>query len=210
MSTPRPEAVKSNAQPARDRGDDDQSALVALFESHYEAVMNYARRRTENLADAEEIAAQTFVVAWRRLDESPAPHERLYWLYGIARRVLANHRRGVARRLRLHAKLRAVAPAPVDGSSRLPDVLRAMDRLSDTDQEILRLAAWEDLSPAEIGSTLGISANAAAIRLHRARARLKVGLDDDASASLKGLRRIRTFVGWKGSDSRRSRQEEAR
>lgn len=183
--------------------------LDALFEAHYEGVMRYAQRRTAQLADAEDVVAETFVVAWRRLDEMPAPGEHLYWLYGIARRVLANHRRGTLRRLRLQAKARASsAPAAAPGGSALPDVLSAMRRLRHHDQEILRLVAWEGLSHAEAGVVLGISANAAGIRLHRARARLGRVLDDREPGDLKGFRRIRTLVGWKGSASRRSQREE--
>lgn len=187
MTTPDPDSRNGHTER-------EQRVLEALFQSHYEAVMRYARRRIDDLADAEEIAAQTFVVAWRHLDDLPAPDERLFWLYGIARRVLANHRRSVVRRLRLHAKLQAAPPTSTQGSSQLPDVLLAMDRLRAADQEILHLTAWEGLSPAESGAVLGISPNAAAIRLHRARGRLKAALHDDRSTGLRGFRRIRTFV----------------
>lgn len=112
------------------------------------------------------------------------------------------------RRLRLYAKLRATPPASTPGPSVLPNVVLAMERLKAADQEILRLTAWESLSPTEIGAVLGISSNAASIRLHRARSRLNAALDGDRSRGPKGLGRIRTFVGWKG-DSRRSPQEEA-
>lgn len=186
-----------------------RAILEALFEAHYDAVMRYARRRTDQLADAEEIAAQTFVTAWRRINDVPAREERLYWLYGIARRVLANHRRALARRMRLQTRLRQRLSAPRHSSSAVPEVLLAMERLSPTDQEILRLTAWEGLSHVEIGAVLGITPNAAAIRLHRARGRLRRALEDRTSPPAKGLRRIRTLVGWKGSESRRSPQEEA-
>lgn len=186
-----------------------RAILEALFEAHYDAVMRYVRRRTAQPADAEEIVAEAFVIAWRRIDDAPAPEERLYWLYGIARRVLANHRRGLARRVRLHTKLREALSGPRHSSSALPEVLVAMEALNATDQEILRLTAWEGLPHVEIAAVLGITPNAAAIRLHRARGRLRRALDDRIPRPAKGLRRFRTFVGWKGSESRRSPQEEA-
>lgn len=182
--------------------------LDDLFETHYEEVMRYARRRVAQLADAEDVVAETFVVAWRRLEEVPATSERLYWLYGIARRVMANQRRGAQRRLRLEAKARAwSAPATQEGSD-LSDVVTALRRLSSDDQEILRLVAWEGLSHAEVGLAIGITANAAGIRLHRARARLGRALESPQPTDLKGFSRIRTLVGWKGSASRRSQRKE--
>jgi RNA polymerase sigma-70 factor (ECF subfamily) len=182
--------------------------LRETFETEYEAVMRYALRRTAQLADAEDVAAETFVVAWRHVDEMPAAGERLFWLYGIARRVLANHRRGAQRRLHLQAKVRASpAPAtPIDSS--LTDVMTAMRHVSKDDQEVLRLVAWEGLSLAEVGLALGITANAAGIRLHRARARLGRAMDGSPQRDVKGFRRIRTLVGWKGSASGRSHREE--
>ena len=182
--------------------------LRDLFEAEYEAVMRYAVRRTTQRADAEDVVAETFVVAWRRLDDMPAPDERLYWLYGIARRVLANHHRGAQRRARLYARARSSSSSEVHAGSDLPDVVTAMRRLRTDDQEILRLTAWEGLSHAEIGGALGITANAAGIRLHRARARLGRALNGPEPSDLKGFRRIRTLVGSKGSASRRSQGEE--
>lgn len=182
--------------------------LNALFEAHYDGLMRYANRRTAQLADAEEAVAEAFVVAWRRLDEVPVPDQRIYWLYGIARRVIANQRRGTRRRLRLHAKAIALSAAAGPRSSELPEVMVAMRGLNDDDQELLRLVAWEGLSHRDVAMVLGISANAAGIRLHRARARLRNALNGTDREELKGFGRIRTLVRWKGSASGRSQREE--
>lgn len=185
----------------------DRNAVVeALFAAHYEAVMRYARRRTSQLADAEEAVAQTFVVAWRRLEDMPAPDERLSWLYGVARRVLLNQRRGAVRRQRLHERLRTASTGDSPRLSALPRVLDAMAHLSDADRDILRLVAWEELSHAEIATVLGISPNAVAIRMHRARARLDRRLSA-TDAGVKGVGRIRTLLGWKGSASSLAKRE---
>ena len=191
--------------------DVDRDALLrALFEAQYEAVMRYARRRTDQLADAEDLVAETFSVAWRHLHQLPPPDEQTFWLYGIARRVLANQRRGHLRRVRLDARLTQASArsAAHKSSSNLPGVLAAMNRLSPADQEILRLVAWEGLSHAEVGVALGITPNAAGIRLHRARSRLRRAMDGATRGDLKGFHRIRTLVGWKGSASGRSHREE--
>ena len=185
----------------------DRNAIVeALFAAHYEAVMRYARRRTNQLADAEEAVAQTFVVAWRRLEDMPAPDERLPWLYGVTRGVLLNQRRGAMRRARLHERMRSVPTAPIPRPTDLPLVLEAVAHLSEVDREILRLVAWEDLSHAEIATVLGISPNAVAIRIHRARARLDRHLAG-TDAGVKGVGRIRTLRGWKGSTSSLAKRE---
>lgn len=185
----------------------DRNAIVeALFAAHYEAVMRYTRRRTNQLADAEEAVAQTFVVAWQRLEDMPAPDGRLPWLYGVARRVLLNERRGAMRRVRLHERMRTASTGPNPRQSALPRVLDAIAHLSDADREILRLVAWEDLSHAEIATVFGTSPNAVAIRIHRARARLDRQLPA-TGADVKDLGRIRTLLGWKGSASSLAKRE---
>lgn len=143
-----------------------------LFAEHYPAVLSYARRRVPVDA-AEDVAAETFTVAWRRLDRVPEDAVRP-WLYGVARNVAANVQRGERRRTRLTAKLSSLAEPPVANPAEGPGaaVLSALGRLSSRDREILTLAAWEGLSPQQMSVALGCSANAASIRLHRARRRL--------------------------------------
>ena len=118
--------------------------------------------------------ADTFLVAWRRLDQVPDP--ALPWLLGVARRTLANDRRSRRRRERLAERMRVefdgVAVVPVE--QRLVD---ALHRLSIGDREALLLIAWEGLSTAEAAEALGCSAVACRIRLHRARKRLAAALE---------------------------------
>ncbi|MEX0783582.1 MAG: sigma-70 family RNA polymerase sigma factor [Dehalococcoidia bacterium] len=146
----------------------------SLFELHYPQVEAYARRRCARSADADDVVAETFTVAWRRFQDIPA--EPLPWLYGVARRVLANQRRGQRRWAGLLDRLRR-EPMDVATPHDTGEPVRvALSRLKPADQELLRLAAWEDLGPSEIAATLGISANAASIRLHRARKQLAAEL----------------------------------
>ncbi len=157
---------------AADRLASPEARFNALFARHYPAIFGYAARRVGR-DDAGDAAAEVFTVAWRRLGRVPAEPETLPWLYGVARKVVANQERTARRRLRLEAKA-AVAPiealAP-PGTAGL-EVEAALLRLGTADREVLRLAAWEELQPAEIAAALGCSANAAAVRLHRARQRL--------------------------------------
>jgi RNA polymerase sigma-70 factor (ECF subfamily) len=192
-------------------GIEREELLASVFDSAYAPVMAYARRRTPQLSDAEDVVAETFVVVWRRLEDMPTHEaERLPWLYGIARRVLANQRRGAARQARLRERMEAdAAVQALRAPSPLPAVLEAMGRLRATDQEILRLVAWEGLTHADVGMVLDISPNAAAIRLHRARAHLEREMGTP-SVDAKGMRRIRTWLRWKGSASSAQEREEAR
>jgi DNA-directed RNA polymerase specialized sigma24 family protein len=157
---------------AADRAASPEARFNAMFSRHYPAVFGYAARRVGR-DEAGDAAAEVFTVAWRRLDRVPPEPEALPWLYGVARKVVANHERAARRRLRLEAKAATVARAatPGPGASGL-DVEAALACLGRADREVLRLAAWEELPPAEIAVVVGCSPNAAAVRLHRARRRL--------------------------------------
>jgi RNA polymerase sigma factor (sigma-70 family) len=136
-------------------------------------------RRIDRLDEAADVLAETFLVAWRRLDQVPDGERAGLWLYGVARRNLANQRRGEHRRTQLADRLRA--EIPVDGSIAEPPGAGtagafAFRSLSDGDRELLTLSGWEGLDPGEIGVVLRCSRNAARIRLHRARRRLRAAL----------------------------------
>jgi RNA polymerase sigma-70 factor (ECF subfamily) len=160
-----------------------------LFAAYNRHLLAYALRRCDQRADAEDVVANTFAVAWRRFADAPAEELRLAWLYAIAARVLANQRRSARRLLALRSRLRE-RPAPaVAERSDLPEVIAALRELHPREQEILRLAAWEGLTNAELAVALDCSENAATIRLHRARKRLAEQLakeDPAAGHSVSG------------------------
>jgi RNA polymerase sigma-70 factor (ECF subfamily) len=132
--------------------------------------------------DAADIVAETFGVAWRRIgDVPPAPESRL-WLYGVARRILANQRRGELRRRRLSDRLREELRATGDADPSSQDeralaVGEALAVLPEQDREVLLLANWEELTPAEIATVIGVPGATARTRLHRARGRLRAELE---------------------------------
>jgi RNA polymerase sigma-70 factor (ECF subfamily) len=148
--------------------------LEGLFADHAQAVRAYALRRIDP-STADDIVSEVFVVAFRRLDE--VPDEPLPWLLGIARRVLANHRRAVGRREVLTAQLTTLhASVWRDEVSGEPELLGALAKLNDRDREVLLLIAWEDLDPASGAAALGCSRATFAVRLHRARRRLAAAM----------------------------------
>ena len=152
----------------------------------YEPLQRFLLRRTDP-ATADDVLGDVLLVLWRRLDDVPVDSP-LPWAYGVARRCLANSRRAAARQEQLVRRMAAERPAGDGGDGRLAE---ALDLLPENDRELLRLWAWEQLPPREIATVLGVSANAAAIRLHRARKRLRTLLTDGKkgrSAGHEGLR----------------------
>lgn len=149
-----------------------EARFRALVDQAYEPLQRYARRRVD-VATADDVVADALLVLWRRLDDIP-PGAVLPWCYRVAGGCLANARRGDARREALAARVAAVDRPPPAEVPDEPDpaVHAALATLAPGDQEVLRLWAWEDLSPSEIAVALDVSANAASIRLHRAKARL--------------------------------------
>jgi RNA polymerase sigma-70 factor, ECF subfamily len=146
--------------------------FAQTFEKHYRAVTAYALRRATP-AEAEDAVAETFLVAWRRLDE--LPEEAKPWLLGVARRVLANQRRAAGRRRALTERV-AGAQAGEEDPPRRPAVLQALGRLSEADREVLLLVAWDGLSIQEAAAALRCTRTAAKVRLHRARRRFRAEL----------------------------------
>jgi RNA polymerase sigma-70 factor (ECF subfamily) len=149
-------------------------------------VRRYLWRRTDS-ATADDVLAETLVVLWRRFDEQP--REVVPWAIGVARKQLANARRAAARRDRLVARIAVVDP-PVDvvaaeeaDHSAEREVNRVLALLRPADAEVLRLWAWDELEPRDLAVALGISANAAAVRLHRARRRFEEAFGKDAGSA---------------------------
>ncbi|MGH7868410.1 MAG: RNA polymerase sigma factor [Candidatus Dormibacteraceae bacterium] len=155
----------------------------SIFESRYPAIWSYVHRRVGSATDVADVTAQVFHVAWRRQSHLPEPPDDLPWLYGVARKLVYRHWRGSRRRQQLEARLAYEASVSESGSAHPnPEVLllqSALTRLHSTDQEVLKLIHWEQLSHAEAGAVLGCSANAVGIRLLRARNRLRLQMERD-------------------------------
>lgn len=147
------------------------TAFATLFEQHYGAVHAFASRRVGADA-ADEVAAETFLVAWRRCDA--VPDEPLPWLYGVARNVVLRHHETTRRQIRAReaAERERSAPARFDAAED-PAVWEAWNRMRPADREVLALIAWEELSVAEAARVLGCSAPQFSVRLFRARRRLE-------------------------------------
>jgi RNA polymerase sigma-70 factor (ECF subfamily) len=154
-----------------------------LYGELYGPICGYVVRRVRDPEDAAEVIAETFATLWRRLDSCPADEDARPWLFGVARRVLANQRRGERRRSalaeRLMAELDATTTSLVTAGSD-GRVARALAALSEPDREVLSLLAWEGLSREELSAVLGKSGAVVRLRLHRARRRFAAALDREA------------------------------
>jgi RNA polymerase sigma-70 factor, ECF subfamily len=162
------------------------SADHARFEHLYAqtriAVLGYLLRRCGDPADAADLLAETYLIAWRRIQDIPDGDRARAWVFGVARRTLANHRRhqrvegrlAHALRTDLVSELRAATPS---GDPAFRDVIAGcLAGLKPIDREIIELAVYDELSPAEIAVVVGKSAGAIRVRLHRIRQTLRLDL----------------------------------
>jgi len=156
---------------------DGTVGFEALFRAHSGAVRTYVCRRCAADA-ADDVVADVFVIAWRRLGD--VPDDPLPWLLGVARKVLANRRRGEARHRALLGRVRSEPHEAIPPWAAQSDfgesVLRVLRGLRERDREALLLVAWEGLSAAQAARVLGVSPNTFAARLSRARRRFAAAL----------------------------------
>ncbi|MER6944194.1 sigma-70 family RNA polymerase sigma factor [Nonomuraea sp. NPDC000554] len=156
--------------------DDPQERFTALYDRHYRSVLGYALLRTERDA-AEDVSSETFLVAWRRLDELPEPP--LPWLLGVARNLLAKQRDSRHRRQALVDRIAALTTSRDEVSWDVAEhvvdretALAALSALSEQDVEAMVFATWYGLPPEQAAAVMGCSVRTYNVRLHRARKRL--------------------------------------
>jgi len=164
-----------------DPSDRERARIFAtIFEANYGRVHGYAARRV-GADGADDVVAETMMIAWRRRDALPA--EPLPWLYGIARNLVARERHSAARRRRLRRSLELERAGPGEEPAGDPALATAWAALSPRDREVLALIAWEELPVRDAATVLGVSAPVFSVRLHRARRRFEAQLGRGAPAA---------------------------
>jgi RNA polymerase sigma-70 factor (ECF subfamily) len=162
-----------------------EQRLESLFRAHYAAVLAYVRRRAA-AESVDDVVAETFLVAWRRLDHVPADSP-LPWLLAIARNIVATQRRSALRRDALYLRLQASVNIPAAdalSAEALTDAMAAaLARLNEKDMEALTLIGWDGLRPREAAAAMGELPSAFYVRLHRAKRRLRRLLDERSEQS---------------------------
>lgn len=165
----------------------DRERFDVLWNTHQDAVACFVARRLPSHEDGADLAADVFLTAWRRLDELPAdPAAARPWLYGVARKTLANRYRGDRRAQALHARLRSEAtrqPAAGSDLTGAAVLVAAFNELSAADREAIALVTWDELGPKEAAAVLGISPARFRVRLHRARQRLRERADSSTQTA---------------------------
>jgi RNA polymerase sigma-70 factor (ECF subfamily) len=153
-------------------------AFEHIYEDYSLRILAYCIRRAdhEGAADA---CSETFLVAWRRFDQIPPEPKTLPYLYGVAARVLANQRRSLHRKNKLHSKLAnlgiTAVPDPaviVARKAEDAEVVEAVRRLNPKDREIVMLYTWEELPRETIAEMMGMTKTAVDQRIHRSYQRL--------------------------------------
>jgi len=169
----------SDRYPVTDGPLDEDDRFEALWREHAGAVMRYARRRVTD-SEVDEVVAETFLVAWRRLDDVRRASFALPWLLGVARGVALNLRRGSRRRDALQVRLQDPTTRRSGrlAAEHLDRVSVALAGLREADREVLSLSAWDGLTYEQAAEALGCSRRAFGVRLHRARRRLRSALTD--------------------------------
>jgi RNA polymerase sigma-70 factor (ECF subfamily) len=166
------------AIPTRQAPSDKEARFADLYRRYGQQIRAYCIRRTAS-SDVADAVADTFLVAWRRIERIPEGDAILPWLYGVAYRVLSHQWRHEARGRRLIEKLQGMAPTEplsvevlVVGNEKYRLVLQASSRLRPIDREVLRLTLWEEMSHADVAAVLGIGLAAVKQRAYRARRNL--------------------------------------
>jgi RNA polymerase sigma-70 factor (ECF subfamily) len=150
---------------------DERALFEQLFRETRGPLLGYLTRRAV-AEDAADLLAEVYLVAWRRRDDLPTGEERRLWLFGVARRLLAEHHRIAGRRAQAENEVGGGRPGDAGADDRDAAVRAALESLTDLDRELVALTLWEGLGPAEAARVVGITPGTARVRLHRARARL--------------------------------------
>lgn len=155
------------------------AAFREVYDATFDDVRRFCMRRLP-LSDVNDAVSEVYLVAWQKTDKVPRGDETLLWLYGVARNVVRHIERSNRRRLRLTAKVMQEPAGTVQGPEiqivrRSDDesLATAIGRLSESDQEVIRLRAWEDLNAPAIAQLLDCSVSAAEKRIARAFNRLE-------------------------------------
>jgi len=155
----------------------NEESLGPLLERLLEPTRRYAIRRASP-EEAEEAVSETMLFLVQHPERIPNGGERS-WAIGVCRKMLANLRRKRTRREGLIGRFirDLIPPSPPPLVRRDEELASALATLPASDREALLLAVWDELPPREIAKVLGISPNAAAIRVHRAKRRLRERLE---------------------------------
>ena len=152
----------------------DKDEFHALYERYSRDVHRFAFYLTGQRAQAEDIAAETFVRAWTAAQEVRTESVKAY-LFAIVRNLVREGARRGSRGSEMNANAPDIRPGPAAQASdrlELSSVLRALQSLPVSDRAALLMRAQDGLSHEEIARALGLSVVAVRVKIHRARIKL--------------------------------------
>jgi RNA polymerase sigma-70 factor, ECF subfamily len=157
-----------------------EERFTRLYEEHFDPVRRYVWRREPGMW--EDVVSETFLVAWRRLDDVPA--DARPWLIGVARNVRLNAHRSARRQDSVAQRLlESSTPEPYEVEFVSDAVKQALGALSEPDREALLLSIWDELDRGQIARVLATSKSNVSVRLHRARRRFAAVLEQESTHS---------------------------
>lgn len=169
------------------RGDD--AAWEILVREHQEAIFRLAYLLLGDAHEAEDVAQEAFVRAFRALDSFDSARPLRPWLLRIAANLAHNHRRSIGRYVAMVKRAMIASPEPVTGLGERSSqqweaqtLWEAVRRLSSREQEVVYLRYFLDLSEAEMAAALDVPPGTVKSRLHRALSRLRVVVDTEFPA----------------------------
>lgn len=168
-----------------------QQRFSSIWEAHHGEVARFVARRLPSHEDGSDVVSEVFLTVWRRISEVPSSPEHLRsWLFGVARKAVANRIRSDRRRADLQTKLCATSvppaePADAQGGTAATNLVAAFNKLSAKDREAIALVTWENLAPREAAEVLGLSAARFRVRLHRAKTRLRSHAGEKKAATME-------------------------
>jgi RNA polymerase sigma factor (sigma-70 family) len=162
-------------------GADDRRRFEQLYADTRTSLLAYLVRRAETAEEAADLLGEVYLVAWRHIGQVPAGGQARLWLFGVARRLLANHRRRLRSQSELATALESVLRLEGERRSQEarsldPALAAALAALKPGDRELILLTAWEELTPAEIAAVVGQPSAVVRVRLHRVRMKLQARL----------------------------------
>ena len=150
--------------------------FTEVFREHLPALSRYLSRRVA-VDDVDDLAASVFEIAWMKRAQVVVGEE-LPWLYRIAAFQVANHRRrqNTAASFMRAQRTEQSSPSPEALAILDADLAEAYKTLTPAEAEILALVAFEDLSIGDAAKAAAITANAASLRLFKARKKIESAL----------------------------------
>ena len=159
--------------------DTRKARFVAVYEGHVDAVMVHCLRHLRR-SSAEDAVSDTFLIAWRKLDQLPADPRG--WLIVTAHNVIRNQYRTQARSVALETRLQQITRIAADPAhvtaERRADLLTALKALTDDEREAVMLVSWDGLTGSEAARALECSPGALRVRVHRARQKMAAAIGD--------------------------------